>query len=322
VTRLLLALVIPALAGAAILPDTIGSYHLTNSAPINVADKPVWLEYGLQEAQGGTYEGDKDKFTVSAWRLNDTTGSMAAFLWQRPKNATSSKLAAQAVETPDSVLLAHGNYLIQFTGRKPEPAEIAAFTEGLKNVDGTPLPLLPGYLPAEGLVPNTERYIVGPESLGKFIPGIPASVAAFSYSAEAVVGAFGSGKDETRMAIFNYPTHQITMQREPEFRKLPGAVVKRSGPLVAVVLNPPDADLAEKLLAQVRYQATVTRDEYVPTRRDNIGHLVVNAFILIGILLAFAIVSGLAFGGIRVFRGRGTKGQEADALVTLHLNQR
>src|SRR5262245_32555569 len=166
---------------------------------------------------------------------------MAAFLWQRPKNATSSKLGAQAVETPDSVLLVHGNYLIQFTGRKPEPAEVAALVEELKNVDGTPLPLLPGYLPAEKLVPNSERYILGPESLAMFLPGVPASVAAFSYSAEAIRGEFGSGKDQSRLAIFSYPTHQIAMQREPEFRKIAGALVKRSGPLVAVVLNPADA---------------------------------------------------------------------------------
>ena len=65
--------------------------------------------------------------------------------------------------------------------------------------------------------------------------------------------------------------------------------------------------------AQVRYQAEVTLDEYVPTRRDNIGDLVINAFILIGILLAFSIVSGLAFGGLRAFRRRGKTGDEPDA---------
>ena len=73
-------------------------------------------------------------------------------------------------------------------------------------------------------------------------------------------------------------------------------MVKRSGPLVAVILAPPDPDAAERLLGQVRYQADVTRDEYVPTRRDNIGNLVINAFILIGILLAFSLVSGLGVG--------------------------
>ncbi len=57
------------------------------------------------------------------------------------------------------------------------------------------------------------------------------------------------------MAIFNYPTPQIAMQQVPDFEKLPGAMAKRSGPLVAVVLSPADPDFAERLLAQVRYQA-------------------------------------------------------------------
>ena len=68
-------------------------------------------------------------------------------------------------------------------------------------------------------------------------------------------------------------------------------------------------------------QAQVTRDEYVPTRRDNIGVLVINAFYLIGILLAFAVVSGIAVGGWRAFRHRGNEGDEADALTVLNLNR-
>ena len=98
-------------------------------------------------------------------------------------------------------------------------------------------------------------------------------------------------------------------------------MVKRAGPLVAVVLGPSDPDSAERLLAQVRYQASVTRSEYVPTRRDNIGNLVINAFTLIGILLGFALLSGLLVGGLKAFRHRGNRGEEADALVTLHIDR-
>jgi type II secretory pathway pseudopilin PulG len=89
-----------------------------------------------------------------------------------------------------------------------------------------------------------------------------------------------------------------------------------------VVLSPPDADFAERLLSGVRYRAEVTRDEYVPTRRDNIGNLLLNAFILIGILLVFSVVSGLALGGFRALARRGRKGEEADAVISLHLEQR
>ena len=121
------------------------------------------------------------------------------------------------------------------------------------------------------------------------------------------------------LVIFSYPTPQIAMQKEADFRGIPAAMVKRSGPLVAVVLAPPDPDAAERLLAQVQYEASVTLDQYVPTQRDNIGKLVINAFVLIGILLGFRGCVRLLLGGFRAFRRRGTRGEEADALFALHI---
>jgi hypothetical protein len=128
-----------------------------------------------------------------------------------------------------------------------------------------------------------------------------------------------SPKGDAALAIFSYPTHQMAMQRIGEFQKLPGVMAKRSGPLVALVLSSQDPDYAENLLSQVRFQAQVTRDEYVPSLRDNIGDLVINAFVLIGILLAFSTVAGLAFGGFRAYFRHTHHGEESDAMITLHL---
>jgi hypothetical protein len=171
-------------------------------------------------------------------------------------------------------------------------------------------------------VPGSERYVTGPASLRRFNAGIPPSAAAFHLGAEAQLGVFHSPKGDMVLTIFNYPTPQIAMKQADSLGKIPGADVKRSGPLVAVILSPPDPDAAERLLAQVRYRAEVTLDERVPTLRDNIGNLVVNAFVLTGLLLAFCVVSGLAVGGSRVFLRRFRKGEEPEALTTLHLERR
>ena len=218
--------------------------------------------------------------------------------------------------------MVHGNYLLAFGGHTPDAAELGVLFDGLRNVDGTVLPSLLGNLPGRDLVANSERYITGPSSLTKFLPAIPPSVAAFHYGAEGQMGVFHGPKGDMGLVIFSYPTPQIAMLKEVDFRGIPGGnIVKRSGPLVAVVLAPPDADAAERLLAQVQYQAQVTLDQWVPTKRDNIGNLVINAFILIGILLGFAIVSGVAYGALRAFWRRGNRGEEADALTTLHLGR-
>lgn len=312
-------LALPCFCRGAILPDTIGAYQRTSTSVPSIQDQPVWNEYGLKDSEAATYENGSAKFTVDAYQLQDTTGALAAFDWQRPANATPSDVAKLAAQTADSLLLTHGNYLLVFHGYKPTLPELDALAESLKNVDTTALPTLPGFLPSDSLVPDSERYVTGPASLQKFDPGIPPSTAAFHLGAEAQIGTFRGPKGPTTLGIFDYPTPQIAMQKVTDFEKLPGAMVKRSGPLVAVILAPPDPDFAERLLGDVRYEAQITLSEHVPTRRDNIGDLVVNAFILIGILLIFAVVSGLMVGGIRALMRHGRKGEEPAALITLHL---
>jgi hypothetical protein len=314
-------LTLPLFAGAAILPDSIGPYHRTSTTEPALDDRPLWGEYGIKAWEAGTYESGKDRLTASVWQLADSTGALGAFDWQAAGMDKASQAAPLATETKGGLLLVYGNYLVRFEGYKPSQEELEGVYGALRNVDNTALPVLTGYLPAENLIPQSQRYVIGPVGLERFFPAIPPSVAAFHFGAEAQTGVFRSAKGDIALAIFNYPTAQIAMQKVGDFARLQGAIAKRSGPLVAVVLSPADADFAERLLGQVRYQAEVTRDEYVPTRRDNPGVLVLNILILIGILGLFAIVSGLAFGGLRVLRRKTRRGEEPEAMITLHLSR-
>jgi hypothetical protein len=303
------ALLLPLLASAAMLPEAIGPYKRTTTATPDVQDRQVWDEMGLKAVENGSFEGEKRKFSVNLYRLQDPTGAMAALQWQRA-----------GVKKTDH-LTQSGNYLISFTGYQPNAEELKSVQDALLNVDRSALPVLAGYLPANGLTANSERYVLGPAALQKFFPAVPPSVAAFNYGTEAQIGVYRNPKGEMPLGIFNYPTHQIAMQQVAAFEKLPGAVVKRSGPMIAVVVNPPDADFAQHVLSQIRYQAEVTESEYVPTQRDNPGDLLYNAFLLIGILLALAVVSGLFFGGIRGARRRFSKSGDDDSMITLHIKQ-
>lgn len=320
--KLLSVFLLPAALAGAILPDAIGDFRRAGTSTPALRDQPLWDEYGLKESETATYQNEASKFTVTAYRLQDSTSALGVYDWQRPGQATPSKAAAQAVETADSLILEDGNYVLVFQGHKPTPEQVIALMGSLRNVDSTPLPVLTSYLPSDSLTPNSERYLIGPVGLDQFFPGIPPSVAAFHLGAEAQTGVFHSPKGDCALAVFNYPTPQIAMQRVDEFSKLAGVVAKRSGPMVAVIRNSPDPDFAERLLAGIRYQASVTRDEYVPTRRDNMGDLLLNICILIGILAAFALVSGLTVGGLKALARRGGRAGEAEAMITLHLENR
>ena len=320
--KLAALLLFPVLAGAAVWPDMLGAYHRASDAPTKLTDQALWDELGLKDSETAVYENGADKFTATDYRLADTTASLAAFDWRRPKDAKPSQLASLAVETEDGVLVVRGNYLIELNGYKPPAAELNRVLDGLVGVDSTPLPTLPSFFPSQDLVPNSERYIIGPVALQRFDSVIPPSVAAFHLGAEAQSGVFHSARGDLTLAVFSYPTNQIAMQKLGEFQKLPGALVKRSGPLLAVIVSPPDPDQAERVLAQVRYEAQVTLHERTPTTAGQVGNMLVNIFVLIGILLVFSIVAGLFVGGFRTFLLHGRKAKQEDPMILLHLEER
>jgi hypothetical protein len=305
--KFLTALLLPVLASAAMLPEAIGPNQRTAISQPEPADRPIWDEFGLKAVENGVFGAEKSKFSVTVWRLQDPTGALAAYQWQRALAGKKDQISR------------HGNYVISFQGHEPTPEEMESVQKALLNVDNSSLPVLSSYLPANALTANSERYVTGPAALQKFFPAVPRSVAAFNYGAEAQVGVYHNAKGDLPLAIFNYPTHQIAMQQAAVFEKLQGAVVKRSGPMIAVVVNPVDPDFAQHVLSQIRYQAEITESEYVPTQRDNPGVLIYNAFLLIGILLALAVLSGMFFGLIRSARRRFGKQAEEDSIMTLHL---
>ncbi len=313
-------LMLPACACAGIWPDNFGAFHRTAVQPVEVSDRPLWDEYGFQQAEQAQYESGARKFTASAYRLQDSTGALAAFEWQRPADAKPSAVAKLAVETPGSLMVAHGNYVLLFKGYKPSVGEIDALYQTLPSLDQSSLPAFIGYLPKDQLVANSERYVTGPVALQKFNPAIPPSTAAFHLGAEAQMARFRAPGGELGLTIFSYPTPQIARERLVDFQRISGAMAKRAGPLVAVTFSPGSPDDAERLLAKVRYEPAITWSERVPTARDNIGNLVINAFELIGILLVFCIVAGISYGGIRTILRRGGPHGEAEAMITLHLS--
>jgi len=320
--KYLLIFLLPTFSFAGIWPETFGAFQRSSVQPVELSDRPLWDEYGFQQGEQAQYASGATKFTATAYRLQDSTDAMAAFEWQRPANARQSSLAKLAAETPGAVILVHGNYLLAFNGYRPAVAEIDGLIQTLPKLEMSPLPALIGYLPSPKLVSNSERYITGPVGLEKFDPTIPPSTAAFHLGAEAQLGSFRGGKGEMKLAIFSYPTPQIARERLVDFERISGVMAKRTGPLVAVIVAPASPDEAEKLLAQVRYEPTITWNERVPTAKDNIGNLVINVFELIGILLIFCTVAGVSYGGFRAIVRRAGPTGEAEPMITLHLSDR
>jgi Family of unknown function (DUF6599) len=309
--------------GAAILPDKIGDFTKGQTRTLAAPDAGLDQEFGFQAGEQAEYSAPGKRFTISGWRLQDSTGALAFFEAQRPALATPAKLAALFAKTPDGAIFAYGNYVFQLTGAVPEQKDLELLFGQLPQLDRAPLPTLIGNLPQDGLIPNSERYILGPASLARFEPRIAPSLAAFHLDAEAQLGRYRTPKGDLILVIFSYPTPNMARERQAEFLKVPGTIAKRSGPLVAVVVQPPDPDAAERVLAKVRYEANLTSNEKVPVNQARaIANLFLNIFTLSGILIALSIIVGIGFGGFRVLHRKLRKNADDDGFLLLRIGDK
>lgn len=320
-----------ALAQAPIFPDQMGPYIKSAPKTLGLPDRDLLTEYGLDATESAEFATkpatpekkapEKTRFSATAWRLADSTGAFALFQSRRPPGATASDLAPLAAKTSDGVLFAYGNYVFQFTGSQPGASELQALYNSLPKFSNAPLPALIGTLPQETRVPNSERYILGPVSLQRFEPSIQPSVAAFRLGAEGQLARYTTAKGLLTLIVFAYPTPTMARDQAVEFQKIPMAMVKRTGPLVAITVAPPDQDAAERLLGKIQYQAQVTVNEKVPGSdvRGFAGDLL-NMFALAGVLILFCILAGVAYGGYRILRQKVSKRGDPDAMTVLNID--
>jgi hypothetical protein len=308
------------LAHAAILPDQIGTFQRTAPQTVSLPDRPLYSEFGLDSTEQADYQSGSRKFSATVWRFQDSTGALAMFDARRPDGATTSDLTTLAVHTSDGTVFAYGNYVFQVTGHLPPDADLKALLAHLPRFDHTPLPALMTFLPPDGLVPDSERYIVGPVSLARFAPGIPPSVAAFHTGSEAISGKYQTAKGLLTLTIFSFPTPNLARAQLLEVQKIPGAVTRRLGSLVAVTIAPPDPAEAARILAELHYEANITYSEQLPVRDlNNKLTFIMDVFEFAGLLIVLCLAAGVLFGGFRVLSRKFNRGEDPNAMITLHL---
>jgi hypothetical protein len=314
-----------ALVMGAIFPESWGGAKISGTpGPVGLDDRPLAEELGFEAGEKAAYTGPMGKFDFEARRFKDPTAALVYYFASRPDAAGKAPEALKkteplAVTYPKGLFWAHGNYVLRMEGWTPAPADLKVLYAGFVKLDQSSLPVLPGYLPLEGRKAGSERYILGPVSLERYEGRIGAATAAFSMGAEAVQADFGPAG---RLSIFNYPTHDIARQRVEEFRKTAGSVVKRSGPLVAVMLGAEDANAAERVLAKVNYQAALTWNEPDPNEVvKNTGKMMLSIFALAGVIGALAIGTGIMFGLLRYMRRRYSPTDVDESMITLDLSK-
>jgi hypothetical protein len=292
------------LARGAVWPEHIGKTSLNSERPVEIAaDRRLWDEYGLVSAT----EGDYGSFRATAYRFKDPTGSFAAKQWIAASN-------------PGAVLA--GTYVIVCQGRCP--ASKVWEDVKLPGRRHDEHPIVWAYLPAKGLIPGSGRYALGPVGLQQFASRIPESAAAFQFETEVVSGKYRTPKGEQELALLSFAAPSMARQQAAELQKLGGAVVKRTGSLVAVVPNPVDRASADDLLAQINYRSSLDLNESPPPNVtvQSVVSMVLTGLELAGFLILFCIAAGLGLAGVRMVRKRLGHQSADEPMILLHLVDR
>lgn len=350
------AMAVPGTTAPKILPEQFSGWQIsgtpvtsTDPAVADPANAALLREYGLTDFEGATYTREDRKLKIKVARFADASGSYGAFTYYKLQPMLAEQIGDQSGSLNERVLFYRGNFLVdavfdQLTAMSA--AELRNLASALPRAIGNTqnLPGLPGYLPRQQYVKNTAKYVMGPVGLMGIGGVLPPEMVDFAAGAEVAMGEYTTDSGTAKLMLISYPTPQIAaahlkridaarQQNENQPSSVPalGTIPlfdKRTGPIVAVVAGTVSPDDAKALLAKVNYQADVTWNENTHLNEgNNLGKLIWNAVVLGGILIGFAVVAGIAFGGARIILARVIPGRffdrpEAVEFISLHLGEK
>jgi hypothetical protein len=282
-------------------------------------DSALWREYGLVHSTT-TRQG---ALAVTIYEMKDLTGALAAWEWQRPLKGHACDLAPFCNQDKQKTVVSDYNYVVIYEGGMPTKEQVTSTMAALPNKHDSSLPAILTFLPKQGLVPNSARYILGPASLAAFAPELTSAKLGFEYGAEAQIADYviKPGEKPVRLAIFNYATPEMARLHSVELRTLSDVHVKRSDVLVAVTLPPAPAEQSDTLLSRVQYEAKITwNDTPPPSPIKPLYQLLLNIMYLSILLSAICLVAGLIYAGMRIYRRRYGTLESEEAMTTLRLS--
>ena len=300
-----------------LLPESLrtGPDHDAGSGapPWSGADAPILVEDGIRRYERGDVEspvahGNVPSGTVTVYQFDDATGAYAAYSYLKKSSA-------------DHVMLNGVSVVVSNLKLYPESAAALLKTVqvGLPKVGGTKglPPLLPTFLPAQGLKRDTVKYALGPVGYQAIGGVLPPEIIGFDKAAEVVTAKY-EGKGTLTMLLF--PTPQIAgdhgRQIEAEMNRQGASAgtvkLRREGPLVLMTSGAWKPAEAQEMVENIHLRNEVTWNKPMPPEfhsevRKTVS-LLTSILLFCGLGALAAVVLAFFFGGaraaIRVMQGK------------------
>jgi hypothetical protein len=273
-------------------------------------------EYGLAGAEMRLYELRGETLQASLYRFKDPSGAYGAYSYLRTPEMSRTSVTQHSSMAPGRALILEGNLVadVSWKSDPPSAADLKALAVALSSrAEQGPYPTIGLRLPQEGMIPRTDRYILGPATLRQLLPIANGDWLGFSEGAEADLARYRVGGEEVTLLVADFPTPQaaakrldeigrrFSMDASPQNGDGPRLFARRSLTLVALVANARSKAAADSLLAKIDSVTELTWNEPTFSLRDpSIVQMLAGVFVGTGIICAFTLVAALAFGGVRL----------------------
>lgn len=335
-----------------VLPPAFGNWSAGASPNASAAtlqsvagtNAPILQEYGFQSIERQNYMNGNDILTVTLYRMEDPTAAYGAFTFLRPSEMRAAKLTQFSAESANRALIVDGNFVLDVSGnRLPEAkADISSLlTSVTPKADARPYPNIEDHFPAEGMIPSSEQYALGPLAMQKMLPIGSGDWAGFAQGAEAMMVRYRKTGKEAALLVIEYPTQQLA---EGQFEKMQplldglsaekstqghsAVTYRRESTLIVLALDSRPASYGKALLSQVAFGHNVMWNEpSFHATQPSINVYVVGAFLGTGAICLIAIVSGLGFALLRLvvkffFPGKVFDRPHSIEVIQLNINGR
>ena len=273
-------------------------------------------EYGFVSGEQATYLRGADSLQVKLYKMKDASGAYGEFLYLHTPDLKATSAAPNSALSRNRALLLDGNLVLEIEGE-----DLSKFGSDMKALFASVnlhaqqggLPTLRQHMPQKGLVEGTDYYVLGPNVLFQFAPLSQDDWLGFSQDTEAELAKYKVDGREVTLVIADFPTPQLATAKLAELQQkfnVNGSksdavaqplFAKRSLTLLAITLGARTQAEADELLSQVHTATEVTWNE--PTfslTEPSFPAMIVGVFVGTGVICLFAMISSVAFGGLRL----------------------
>ncbi len=309
-------------------------HTLSDPAAFEPGEAQILAEYGFHDLSRQQFRCRGRSLQVRIYRMLDSPAAYGLFtLYRKPDSRVPDGFPRLAEESDGWIAFAQSHFYVRVQ-RPAQPGRGAAALEAARVLaqglpDDWALPSLVEYLPRKHLVAGSEVYVMGHRALNFRIPLGQVDLFGLVHGAEALLADYRPLNGSARLLLMIYPTQQLAAKYlrsgyERLIAQYPDWQVfyKREGPLVVMVLNSTDPEIASSFLDKVSYVSSVSWDpEAEPL---SVGRMMLSVFFYVGAVIGITMVAGLLFGLLRVliswlFPGKIFDRRETHEVIRLKL---